>query len=484
MSGTGDQISSQSPIESREDVRNMATFEKRNLGDVLSIEILRMIFEYLSREAQKTLRLVCQQLNIIALSFAYQKMHLTQELLPRRPNPVTSRIVDHIRMNCREISIGAPLNWYRVIKLLSECRVIQDLRWFYFPGSLFAFPIAMKDSLQYQLPHIRLHLELSCFATSKTFAPESFPPVNLASLYFGDCKPNDQTNLNSLLVSSKQLKFFQLKSDIYFSTEHGNLPAMNMISLGHWPYIQEEVVEIWDFSRLRRLELSSIDVGSFLRSVSAAMFPEITSLELSERKGSSESQLAITAAELAKFLANLRPLTDLSLACSYPHKFVEGIEKHEQSLKHLGLKFCELANPKPHAVDLNHLAKILNCVNLEDLIFILDPPVPRKNDEYETLLPLAKLLAGCKNLREFMGFCIGSHAEQYWNSHSVKMIDDYIRKNKDGLPILDFTFCVEIPHGDNRHAGQYWAYQRYNREEQGDGPSLTYPPLTNTNVVA
>jgi hypothetical protein len=173
-------------------------------------------------------------------------------------------------------------------------------RWSYLSDIPRELPTGVNNALQSQLPNIRLHITMPTRTVSRfghvvgyrspqrTFSPESFPTCNLASLTF-DYTRLDQANqasFNQLIVSVKQLQTFRAHDSTFkFAVKHGKLPALTCISLSeNWPYTLKEVPYIWDFSRLKDVNVQRINIEAFCQSVSTARFPALEKFAISERR--------------------------------------------------------------------------------------------------------------------------------------------------------------------------------------------------------
>jgi hypothetical protein len=147
-----------------------------------------------------------------------------------------------------------------------------------------------KELLLHQLSHVRLRVMCFMFHEAE-FQFDSLPAQNLVSLKYVSMNHMDaskDTGLHKLLLESKQLKILELNCRINLLPA-GRLPPLRVLQVSGW-YDNADAA-LWDFSRLRYLEIILPDAVAMINAPHIESMPHLKILHLIYQTASSFAQI-------------------------------------------------------------------------------------------------------------------------------------------------------------------------------------------------
>jgi hypothetical protein len=213
----------------------------------------------------------------------------------------------------------------------------------------------VKELLLHQFSHVRLRVMCFLPLEEQFFQFDSLPAQNLVSLKYGSMHHLDapkDTGLHKLLLESKQLKTLELMCRINLLPT-GRLRPVRALQVAGWYDNADGNPALWDFSRLRYLEIVLPDARPMINAPHDESMPQLKILHVIYRRTS-------FAQEVLQFPRNWA--TDR-------HEYREAVEKFLQhrSMPQLEVLTVECSQPLLLAPTLARFAPSLKTVTLWDL---------------------------------------------------------------------------------------------------------------------
>ncbi|RGP80945.1 hypothetical protein FLONG3_933 [Fusarium longipes] len=254
----------------------------------LSSELIALVFEQLRDLDTHTLtsvRLVSKRFDAIAAPIAYRFLTLNEALVAPDAERRYPDVFRHISHLTNHVIIPSNLNSTGINSLLSCIKRLKSVRWQYVDGDIPAAGLWLPSDLR-RLHHCdststQLHIENLPLRREYEGNPletfiRSIPAELLTSLKLANPTPVLSTRLNSLkqlLIQARQLNtlcYEDRGQGTCFNFLPGEtMPPINNLLLRSydWQHTAEDVGEHWDFSEIRSLELVSVPIFNFLKSV-------------------------------------------------------------------------------------------------------------------------------------------------------------------------------------------------------------------------
>jgi hypothetical protein len=164
-----------------------------------------------------------------------------------------------------------------------------------------------------------------------------------------DLHDEDFLLVNNFLVESKNLESLSLCSiDQWPDPDVGRLAPIQTLRVSSfgmsWPYSAEETDRLWDFSRLKHLEVTLPCLHRFLLSVAPHKFVHLKKLEMSEVFEHQDHQAEVTKL-LGKLVESAQCLEEIAIPCFLDHFDFSSILKH-RSLQALKLRKFQEPDPE------------------------------------------------------------------------------------------------------------------------------------------
>ncbi|KAI7761334.1 hypothetical protein ACKAV7_008796 [Fusarium commune] len=362
----------------------------------LSSELLALVFEQLREIDSPTLtsvRLVSKRFDAIATPIAYRFLTLNESLVAPDAEQRYPNVSRHISHLTNHVTIRSNLDPTRITGILSCIRRLKFVnRWQYIDGDIPAEGLWSPSELR------RLH---NCNSNSTQLYIEDLPlrrdyngnPLDtftrsipselLASLKLANPMPVLSTRLNSLkqlLVQSQQLKALRYEDRgqgtcFKFSPGERMPPIVDLMLRSYdWSHTAEDVQKHWDFSKIQSLELISVPIFNFLRSVPFRDFSALHTLHVEDYSAHlSDKREDATIGLNLLVKDHIEALEVLNITCHTRLFQLESIAAHRKSLQvlrlrdHVGFSEDDQKCPTLAPVDLAQLGQQLKFVHALEL---------------------------------------------------------------------------------------------------------------------
>ncbi|KAF4977040.1 hypothetical protein FZEAL_6378 [Fusarium zealandicum] len=360
----------------------------------LSSELLALICEQLRDIDARSLvsvRLVSKRLDAIATPIAYRFLTLNERLVAPDAERRYPHALYHISLFTNHIVIPSNLDPEGISGILSRIRRLNSVCWRYIDGATQAAGLWLPSDLanlgNINPSNFELHVEnlpLRDFDSNLRDAyTRAIPARLLTSLKLANPTPALSTRLNSLkrlLVETPQLKTLHFEDrgqGTSFAFSPGDrMPALvNLLLRSYdWCHTADDVRKHWDFSRIKSLELVSIPVFHFLRSVSFEDFSHLHTLHVEDYSAHLPDKREDATAGLYLLVKNnIRALEVLNITCHTRLFPVDAIMVHRHSLQvlrfrdHVGFSEDDQSCPTLCSSDLVLLSQRLKHVHTLEL---------------------------------------------------------------------------------------------------------------------
>lgn len=148
------------------------------------------------------------------------------------------------------------------------------------------FPTPLPDAITSYWPRLRLSIENLDFpfvigsGYHKNPNPQPATTIPASNAVSVSMRHGTEGRIiepiQDLLVASKNLESLELTHlPAQFQILRGRLPPLKklVLDIRHWPYSEDEVTQIWDFSRLEDLEIKWYTLGPCLTTGYPTMLP-------------------------------------------------------------------------------------------------------------------------------------------------------------------------------------------------------------------
>ncbi|KAJ4132723.1 hypothetical protein NW754_015539 [Fusarium falciforme] len=320
----------------------------------LSSELLVLIFEQLrdiDTRSVLSVRLISKRLDAIATPTAYRFLTLNEHLVAPDAEQQYPNVFDHISLHTNHVVVPSNLDPDGISKVLSCIRRLSSIRWQYIDGDIHAagmwLPSDLLSSNDSKFRDTKLHVEdlpMRNFDSNlgEVFT-EAIPAKHLTTLRLANPTPALSTRLSSLkslLVQASQLRTFHYEDrgqgTCFNFLPRDRMPAFTNLRLRSydWNHAAEDVRKHWDFSRIESLELVSVPVFHFLRSVSFKDFAKLHSLHVEDYSAHLPDKREDATAGLYLLIKNhIRALEVLDITCHTKLFPLDAIIKHQRSLR-------------------------------------------------------------------------------------------------------------------------------------------------------
>ncbi|KAI0458501.1 F-box domain-containing protein [Xylaria acuta] len=323
--------------------------------DELSTELLVLILEQLKDVDPRSLgiaRLVSTRFNAIVTPMKYHTIRMTQYIVDPRAETFFPGGIANICAHTRHVKVDSDLNAEHIKRVLDKLERLSSISWRYVQDELckgdFWVPSDILPLRHIQSGKVRLYIEnlpLQDFR-SELYNPylRAIPTGILVSLMTATptrLLTARVESLKGLLLESPRLETFRY-DDRGQGTQFGfsgneRLPAFKELSLRsyHWNHSSTTVLQHWDFSRIRRLEMIDVPLGPFLNSVCFADFQHLDTLRLDDFSAHPPNRRPDTTRGQYLFIKQIRALIDLKITCHIPSFPIDGILQHARSIRSL-----------------------------------------------------------------------------------------------------------------------------------------------------
>ncbi|KAF4448900.1 hypothetical protein F53441_7724 [Fusarium austroafricanum] len=335
----------------------------------LSSELLALVFEQLRDIDLPTLtsvRLVSKRFDAIATPIAYRLLTLNESLVAPDAEQQYPNVFRHISYFTNHVVIPNGEIPTTGLWLPSDLRRLHNC-----------------NSNDTQLYIDGLPLRRDYQGNPLDTFTRSIPAEFLASLKLANPTPVLSTRLNSLkqtLVQAKQLKTLHYEDrgqGTCFNFSPGDkMPCIVdlMLRSYDWQHTIEDVGKHWDFSKIQSLELISVPIFNFLRSVSFQDFSALHTLHVEDYSAHlSDKREDATIGLNLLVKDHIKALEVLNITCHTRLFQIESIEAHRNSLQvlrlrdHVGFSEDDQKCPTLAPADLSQLARRLKFVHTLEL---------------------------------------------------------------------------------------------------------------------
>ncbi|KAF7563851.1 hypothetical protein G7046_g276 [Stylonectria norvegica] len=387
----------------------MATSLKSSsaLNDIfahLSSELLALVFEQLRHidlEALQSLRLVSRRFNAIATPIFYHILTLNDSIVAPDAEQRYQTVFQHISNYTHHVVVPSYLDPSGINRILVRIRRLDSVRW-QFTDSNFDITVRWKpsdllksDQTRYRNTKLYVDdLPLRDFGSHlNDDYIRAIPGELLTSLTLASPSPALTARLGSLkllLLRSPKLKTLHYddrgQGTNFSFDENERLPAFTNLRIKsyNWNHTAEQVRKHWDFSRIRSLELISVPIFNFLRSVSFDDLTNLHTLHIEDFSAHLSDMREEATGGLYLLVKNyIRTLEVLDITCHTQIFPLDAISAHRDTLRVLRLRdhagFWEEGRrcPTLHGGDLAVLGRQLGHVQSLELdmdIRLCDPP--------------------------------------------------------------------------------------------------------------
>ncbi|KAF5719208.1 hypothetical protein FGLOB1_1284 [Fusarium globosum] len=437
----------------------------------LSSELLALVFEQLREIDSPTLtsvRLVSKRFDAIATPIAYRFLTLNESLVAPDAEQRYPKVSRHISHLTNHVTIRSNLDPTRITGILS---CIKRLKWQYIDGDIPAeglwSPSELRRLHNCNSNSTRLYIEDLPLRRDYNGNPletftRSIPSELLASLKLANPMPVLSTRLNSLkqlLVQSRQLKALRYEDRgqgtcFKFSPGERMPPIVNLMLRSYdWSHTAEDVQKHWDFSKIQSLELISVPIFNFLRSVPFRDFSALHTLHVEDYSAHlSDKREDATIGLNLLVKDHIEALEILNMTCHTRLLQLESIAAHQRSLQvlrlrdHVGFSEDDQKCPTLAPVDLAQLGQQLKAIcvfpavhtltlHVQTIIHPLEEVSPGVDRDREAAMQTFKLLVQEKER-------LGSHTPWKhivlnvggWKRVMVRRLGDvWRRRNEMGI---------------------------------------------------
>ncbi|CAF3432964.1 hypothetical protein FGSG_08925 [Fusarium graminearum PH-1] len=321
----------------------------------LSSELIALIFEQLrdlDSHALTSVRLVSKRLDAIAAPIAYRFLTLNEALVAPDAARRHPDVFRHISNLTNHVIIPSNLNSTGINSLLSCIKRLKSVRWRYVDGDVpvtgLWLPSCLRrlhncdpNSTQLHIENLPLRREYENNLL-ETFI-RSIPAELLTSLKLANSTPVLSTRLNSLkqlVVQARQLATLCYEDRgqgtcFNFSPGEKLSPINNLLLRSYdWQHTAEDVAEHWDFSGIQSLELISVPIFNFLKSVCLQDFSELHTLHAEDYSAHlSDKREDATVALNVLIKDHIKALEVLNITCHTQLFQLDAIAAHRNSLR-------------------------------------------------------------------------------------------------------------------------------------------------------
>ncbi|KAH7271877.1 hypothetical protein FSOLCH5_004720 [Fusarium solani] len=320
----------------------------------LSSELLVLIFEQLrdiDTRSVLSVRLISKRFDAIATPTAYRFLTLNEHLVAPDAEQQYPNVFDHISLHTNHVVVPSNLDPDGISRVLSCIRRLSSIRWQYIDGDIHAagmwLPSDLLSSNDAKFRGTKLHVEdlpMRNFDSNlgEVFT-EAIPAKHLTTLRLANPTPALSTRLSSLkslLVQASQLRTFHYEDrgqgTCFNFLPRDCMPAFTSLRLRSydWNHAAEDVRKHWDFSRIESLQLVSVPVFHFLRSVSFKDFARLHTLQVEDYSAHLPDKREDATAGLYLLIKNhIRALEVLDITCHTKLFPLDAILKHQRSLR-------------------------------------------------------------------------------------------------------------------------------------------------------
>ncbi|KAK0127229.1 hypothetical protein ONS96_006782 [Cadophora gregata f. sp. sojae] len=326
------------------------------LLESLGPEILVMIFDqiYITKPATLiSLRLTCRRINQIVAPLSYRRVHLSvRKLAAVSGRNKREDIVRNVYAHTRHVEFRQLLDWDDVALLLFGCVQLDTITWACGRDILQCyFPNAMRLLVGDKWPRVRISnefLDYPAIGQSGSFL-KTFPASNMISLTLHNRVPRQSNRpLHQFLatcVNLEELRLYGLNFlDSIFEPADGRLPAIKSFftDVRSWPYTQDNVHSVWDFSQLQDLEIAWHVFGFMSQSMSPENLSRLRRLRLRHRWAGIDSPIEVYTqyhTMRTSFLNSIleripeNQLQELDVKCHLPKFSTAALARHGRSLR-------------------------------------------------------------------------------------------------------------------------------------------------------
>ncbi|KAI8675443.1 hypothetical protein NCS57_00445500 [Fusarium keratoplasticum] len=320
----------------------------------LSSELLVLIFEQLrdiDTRSVLSVRLISKRFDAIATPTAYRFLTLNEHLVAPDAEQQYPNVFDHISLHTNHVVVPSNLDPDGISRVLSCIRRLSSIRWQYIDSDIHAagmwLPSDLLSSNDSKFRDTKLHVEDLPMRNFDSNLGDVFtkaiPAKHLTTLRLANPTPALSTRLSSLkslLVQASQIRTFHYEDrgqgTCFNFLPRDRMPAFTNLRLRSydWNHAAEDVRKHWDFSRIESLELVSVPVFHFLRSVSFKDFAKLHSLQVEDYSAHLPDKREDATAGLYLLIKNhIRALEVLDITCHTKLFPLDAIMKHQRSLR-------------------------------------------------------------------------------------------------------------------------------------------------------
>ncbi|KAF5004721.1 hypothetical protein FDECE_8802 [Fusarium decemcellulare] len=303
----------------------------------LSSELLALIFE--------------QRFNAIATPITYRFLTLNERLVAPDAEETYPNAIHHISLFTSHVTIPSNLDPKGIARILFCIRRLNSARWRYIDGDVHPaglwLPSDLLNLCNENLNATKLHVENLPFqdfdSNLRDTYTKAIPTKLLTSLKLANPTPALSTRLRSLkhlLLDSSQLKTLHYEDrgqGTCFNFLPGErMPAFENLLLRSydWRHTAEDVRKHWDFSKIGSLELVSVPVFHFLRSMCFEDFSNLHTLHVEDFSAHLPDQREDATTRLHVLVRNyIRALEVLDITCHIRLFPLDAIMVHRHSLQ-------------------------------------------------------------------------------------------------------------------------------------------------------
>ncbi|KAI1067781.1 hypothetical protein LB507_010444 [Fusarium sp. FIESC RH6] len=321
----------------------------------LSSELIALVFEQLrdlDSHALASVRLVSTRFDAIAAPIAYRFLTLNEALVApdaERRHPDVFRRISHLT---NHVTIPSNLSSTGINILLSCIKRLKSVRWRYvdndipttglwLPSDLRSLHGCNSNTTQLHIENLPLRREYEGNPLD-TFI-RSIPVELLTSLKLANPTPVLSTRLNllkQLLVQAQQLDtlcYEDRGQGTCFSFSSGEkMPPINNLLLRSydWQHTSEDVGKHWDLSKIQSLELISVPIFNFLKSVCLEDFSRLHTLHAEDYSAHLSDKREDATLALSVLVKNhIKALEILNITCHTRLFQLDAIAAHRDSLQ-------------------------------------------------------------------------------------------------------------------------------------------------------